>query len=276
MHEQSQKRWAIVCVSIAAVSAVSIWTGAQEMIALGRETISTAARIGIGLFLLIMSLAMSVVFFWGHRVIQALRSGRTTFEAWRVAPADYDRFRVIDAAFAEMNDYRALAVAPDAGVGVAFSRDGVLIGDHYFALGSTGLQYFYAVAMTRSNPPMLEFRIVTISANRFGFRRFLSVLRVPTAADGFGRAQKVLAHYQAVLRREVIVHPTFWKARIKIGLVSAAVSGTCALLGFLLRGQNEALHDAPTIMLGAGAIFTIAGLLLALAAWSNDRRNRPR
>ena len=217
MHVRSQRRWALICLSVAAVSAASIGTGAQEMTALGHETISTAARIGIGLFLLIMSLAMAVVFFLGHRAIQALRAGRTTFEAWRIAPADYDRFRTIDAAFAEENDYRALAVAPGEGVPVAFSRDGVLIGDHYFGLARTGLQCFYGVAMTRSSPPMLEFRIVTTAANRFGFRRFQSVLRVPTAADGFGQAQTVLAHYQAVLRGEVIVRPTLRQRRRRPG-----------------------------------------------------------
>lgn len=272
--ERDQLRGAFVCLAIATASAIAILTGARDMTALGYETWSTAARIGLGLFLLIMSLAMLAVFTWGYRVVRDLRVGRTLFRGWTVSPADYDRFRGGDAALAPQrgpSDYRPLATTPAEGVEVAFSRDGLLIGGRYFVLAATGLQRFESATMIRSDPSMLQFGIVTTSVNRFSSRLVRSVLRVPLSSGALGEAEAVLAHYQAVLRGDVIVHPNFWKARIKGGLIVAAVSAACAATGFLLLDRNAALHDAPEIMMITGVLAGGGGLLVALIAWARDR-----
>ncbi len=275
-------RSALACLAVAMGSAVMIWTGVRDMTALGHETGSTAVRVGAGLFLLILSTIFSLNFLWGHRIVENLRSGRTRYSSWVVTPTDYDRFRQIDGHFAnreESNDYRSLKAVPDEGVEVVFSRDGVLIGDRYFGLASTGLNRFDKAAMIRSDPPMLEFGMVTTSATNISTLRFFrihSVLRVPVASDAAIQAEKVAGHFQAVLRGEVIVHPDFWKRRIRFGLVGAAVCAGLAGLGFLLADRNDELDNIPLFLAVAGTIMAIGGLILALKSWSFDRSRRPR
>ena len=273
-------RWALICLAVAAASALSIWTGVRDMNALGHETGSTAARIGFGLFALILSTIFSLNFLWGHRIVANLRRGRTRFGGWTVPPADYDRFREIDGHFAkrgEPNDYRALGAVPAEGIAVAFSRDGVLIGDRYFSLASTGLNRFDQAAMIRSDPPMIEFGMVTTSATNFSALRFFrihSVLRVPVASDAVMQAEKIAGHFQAALRGEVIVNPGFWRLRIRIGLVGAAVCTALAALGFLLADRNVELHNIPLFLAVGGTITAIGGLVLALLSWRFDQSRR--
>ncbi len=275
-------RNALVCLAVAVASAIAIWTGVRDMAALGHETGSTALRIGAGLFLLIISAIFSLNFFWGYRIVENLRSGRTRFSGWTVTPADYDLFREIDGNFAkrgEANDYRALKAVPPEGVAVLFSRDGVLIGDRYFGLASTGLNRFGDAAIIRSEPPMLEFAMVTTTATNLSvFRvfRIHSVLRVPVASNAAIQAEKVAGHFQAVLRNEVIVNPGFWKLRIRIGLIGAAICAALAGTGFLLADRNDELDNIPLFLAVAGTILAIGGLVLALKSWSFDRSRRPR
>jgi hypothetical protein len=251
------------------------------MNALGHETGSTAGRIGFGLFALILSTIFSLNFLWGYRIVENLRCGRTRFSSWTVPPADYDRFREIDGNFArrgDPNDYRALDAVPPEGIAVAFSRDGVLIGDRYFGLASTGLNRFDQAAMIRSDPPMIEFGMVTTSATNFSTLRFFrihSVLRVPVASDAVMQAEKVAGHFQAVLRGEVIVNPGFWRRRIRIGLIGAAVCAALAALGFLLASRNDELDNIPLFLAVAGTILAIGGLILALMSWRFDQSRRP-
>lgn len=270
-------RSALACLAVAMGSAIMIWTGVRDMGALGHETGSTAFRVGGGLFLFILSVIFSLNFLWGYRIVENLRSGRTRFGGWTITPADYDRFRAIDSNFAkrgEINDYRPLKAMPADGIEVVFSRDGVLIGDRYFGLASTGLNHFDKAAIIRSDPPMLEFGMVTTTATNFSVLRFFrihSVLRVPVAPDAAIQAEKVADHFRAVLRGEVIVHPDFWKRRIRFGLVGAAVCAALAGVGFLLAERNDELGNIPLFLAVAGTIFAIGGLILALKSWTFER-----
>ena len=90
---------------------------------------------------------------------------------------------------------------------------------------------------------------------------------MPTARDAQDQAAKVLAHYEDVMARRTIVKPNFWRIRIKIGLIGAAVGAAAAAIGFSLSDMNQALADVPLIMAVAGTMVALGGLVLAFAAW---------
>ncbi|SNT01137.1 hypothetical protein SAMN06295912_13030 [Sphingomonas laterariae] len=273
----------IICLILVIASAIAIVTGIYDMIAMGHETGSTAARIGFGAVIFFLSLILGLNFLWGYRIIARLEAGETKFAGWTVSPADYDRFREIDGNFVSKgsreNDYRPLRTSPPGGVQVLFSQDGVLIGDRYFGLASTGLNHFSDVAMIRSTTPMIEFGMVTTtgsSTNTVRFRRIHSTLRVPVSSDATHAAERVLGHYQAVQRHEVIVRPGFWKSRIRFGLIGTGLASACAAIGFLLRERNDELYNIPLFMAVAGTIVAIAGLFLAGMSRSFDPARRRR
>jgi protein-S-isoprenylcysteine O-methyltransferase Ste14 len=269
---------ALICVALAIGGALSIWSGASEMNALGYETTWTAVKIAFGILACTFGALLPFNFIWGMRVIGALKRGEGVIARWTVPPAAFDEFRASDRALkgtAEDNDYKVPHVTPPAGVEVLFSADGVLIGDTYFGLATTGLGRFRAVRLRPSPPASLEFATILTTAVAQPHARIYNtpgVLRVPVSYNAKDEAAKVLRHYEDVIARRTIVKPHFWHTRIKIGLIVAAVSAVTAALGLSLAEMNEDLANAPMIMMIAGIIFAIAGLVLALLAWLFAKR----
>ena len=111
------------------------------------------------------------------------------------------------------------------------------------------------------------------TAQRFATETIL--LRVPVARTALAEAERVVAHFERVLRREIIVDPGFWPLRIRIGLTAAALFGTLSATGYALRSPATSLaNPVPEILMAGGAIFAAAGVILALAAWWQWRRQR--
>lgn len=266
---------ALICLAIALAG---IWTGVNDMNALGYETAWTAGRIAFGIIAVVLGLALVPNFIWGMRVLGALQRGEGVIARWTVAPATFDQFRAFDRTLkgtAEDNDYWAPKVTPPAGIEVLFTPESVLIGDTFFGLASSGLIRFGNVRLRQSTPPCLEFStIMTQVAGQPSAVRVYNwqgVLRVPIADDAHDVAAKVLRHYEDVIARRTIVRPNFWRTRIKIGLIAAAVSAAIAALGFALIGMSEILA---LVMMIAGVIFTFAGLVLASLAWLFEKQQR--
>jgi protein-S-isoprenylcysteine O-methyltransferase Ste14 len=271
---------ALICVAMVLGGALSIWTGASDMNALGYETNWTAMRIALGILAVVLGSVFLFNFVWGMRVVGAFKRGDGVIARWTVAPAAFDQFRAFDRTLkgtAEDNDYRVPKVTPPAGVDVAFSADGVLVGDTFFGLASSGLIRFNGVRLRQSSPPCLEFGTVMTQAVAQPTMRVYNwqgILRVPIADDAHDVAAKVQRHYEDVIARRIIVNPQFWRTRIKIGLVGAVVFIAIAAVGFSLSDMNEELAQAPLIMAVAGTMFAIGGLILALLAWLFEMRQR--
>jgi len=271
----------LVCLGVALVGAVSIWTGVSDMNALGYETAWTAGRIGLGIIVVVLGLAMVPNFIWGMRVVAALERGEGVIARWTVAPATFDQFRAFDRTLkgtAEDNDWWAPKVTPPAGVTVLFTADSVLVGGTFFGLASSGLIRFNNVRWRQSTPPCLEFSTVMtqLAGQPSSVRAYdwQGVLRIPIADDAHDVAATVLSHYEDVIARRIIVKPHFWRTRIKIGLIAAAVFSAITVLGYALSGMNEELALAPMIMMIVGTIFGAGGLILALLAWLFEQRQR--
>lgn len=61
------------------------------------------------------------------------------------------------------------------------------------------------------------------------------MLRVPIASTAAEEARKVLAYFQKVQNREVIVNPGFWRGRIRLGLITTVICVLAAAAGFGLE-----------------------------------------
>jgi len=76
----------LICFAMFIGGAVSVWSGVSEMNALGAETNSSAAKIGIGLFVGIIGFLFQLNFLWGVRVMRAMRRGDGEIARWTVPP----------------------------------------------------------------------------------------------------------------------------------------------------------------------------------------------
>lgn len=271
---------ALICLAIALVGALAIWTGVSDMNALGYETAWTAGRIAFGIIAVVLGLALVPNFIWGMRVVGALQRGEGVIARWTVTPTTFEQFRALDRTLKgtpEDNDYWAPKVTPPAGIDIAFTAESVLIGDTFFGLAISGLIRFSSVRLRQSTPRCLEFATVmtqVVGQPSVRVYNWGGVLRVPIADDAHDMAAKVLRHYEDVVARRTVVRPGFWRTRIKIGLIAAAVSAAIAVLGYALSGMNEELASAPMVLMIAGTIFTFAGMALASLAWLFEKRQR--
>jgi hypothetical protein len=268
-------------------SVIAVATGARDMIAQGAETWDTAARLGIGLLVGILSFVMMLNFLWGVRLMKAMRRGDNVLARWTVPRTTLAEFREDDArrnAQGSVNAYRPPKRIPPEGIDVIFSADGVILHDTFFGLSSTGLASFTGVRMLATNPLSLEFQLAMVTASNVNVMRFYSVqgaLRIPVARTASAQAAKVLDHYRQVIARKIIVKPDFWRRRIRFGLIVAALSGLVAAAGFGLAALAPSLAadlgDLPAGMAVAGTVMGLAGLVLALlAAGMHAKQHRRR
>ena len=264
---------ALICFAMFVGGAVSVWSGAAEMNALGYETSSSSLKIGLGLFVGIVGFLFQFNFLWGVRVMRAMRRGEGEIARWTVSPDALDAFRKNEErrkALGDRNDYKLPARNPSGGLQVIFAADGVLVGDTYFGLASTGLSYFRSVQVLPENPLCIEFGTALVSGSNLSVPRLYTatgVLRIPVSRTATAQAKKVLAHFAKVLARETVVKPDFWRRRVRWGLTAAVVCALAAGAGFALEAAEVQLGIVPLIMAVAGTIFGVGGLILASIAW---------
>lgn len=276
------RRGAVISVVVALVSGLAVWWGVSDMLAHeGRETTYTAVAIAVGGLVGFFALIMLANSIWAMRIYSALQRGDGVIAKWVVAPATFELFRAAEDTLAKNgqdNDYPVPRRTPPEGLPIWFNQDGVLIGDRFFGLASTGVARFAGVHLRQGVPSTLEFSTVLTTAYaqpRMVIRHQQGQLRVPIDPRNPREAQKVLDHYSAVMARRVIVKPHFWTLRIRIGLVAALLGGLAFAVGFLLREQNSEMNDIPAIAAVVGAVVGIGGLVLAaLAAMLRQHQRR--
>jgi hypothetical protein len=265
---------ALICLAMFLGGSATIWSGVSEMNALGHETNSSAAKIGIGFVVAIFGFLFMFNFLWGVRVINAARRGDNEIARWTVFPETFDEFRNNEErrnAGGELNDYKPPSEAPAGGVEVIFTADGVLVGNTFFGLASTGLASFQTVQVLPENPLCIEFGTSLVTGSNLSVPRLhtiVGVLRIPVSRTATEEAKKVLAHFQKVLAREIIVKPDFWRRRIRLGLATAFVSTLIVAAGFGLAAADMNAGAAPVAMAAGGAVLAVGGLILALLAWT--------
>ncbi|MGE0665529.1 MAG: hypothetical protein AB7O49_03125 [Sphingomonadales bacterium] len=272
-----------ICVAGVLLSGLSIWWGVAQMNALGRETGWTAASIGVAIPAGTICFFMFFNFMWAVRLIAAARRGEGVIARWIVLPAELEEFRANNRRRIEQgldNDWKVPKQVPPGGLEVIFTGNGLVIGGAYFGLATTGMYRFEGVQILPENPLAIEFGTVltTMASTGSSVRtyRTRAMLRVPVSRVASAEAAKVLRHYTAVDRREVIVDRDFYTRRIRWGLTGSVVFFLVATVGFGL-GAAGIRNEAPVIMAVTGVIAGIGGLVLAgIARLLRGRQLNPR
>ncbi len=276
-------RSVLICVAITLVALASITWGVIEMQSAGQETLGSGLKIGLALLPAIIAPFMTLNFWGGMKVIAAIRRGERQIARWTVPAAELAEFVVSDKARNALrgetvNDWSPPRDQPSTGIEVIFVPDGVLVGDTYFALITTGLFRFSGVRMLIEGPPVVAFRTHTTYANRFGTRTMSGELRIPVARLAGEDVMKVVAHFERVLAGTTNANPDFYRRRMRIGLIAAPILLAIAALGFVLgpNDMNDGSISVPSLMVIIGLVFGIGALILALAAKLMDDVQRRR
>ena len=263
-----------ICAGIAAASAIAVAWGALEMMRTGDDGGAAGAAVGLGIAPGVIALGMLFLAIKGARTVAAAQRGERVFARWTVSPDELSAFaennKARDALGPEYgNDWSPPRKIPPEGIEIKFDPDGVLVGDTYYGLVTTGMFRFEGVQILPENPLAIEFGTVATTitkATTVHVRQSRAVLRLPIGRLGRDEAVKVLEHYKRVDRRETIVNPGFYRGRIKFGLIAAAVCFVAAALGFAMEALDVGGDLVPLLLAVVGVIAGIGGLVLALIA----------
>lgn len=275
---RNPRRSLLICMTVTLVSWAFVAWGAFEMHAAGQETLGSGLKIGLALLPGILGPLVVYNFWRGMKVFATIRRGENEVGRWTVTAADFAEFAASDKARNTrggeyLNDWSPSREPPSSGIEVIFVADGVLVGDTYFTLSITGLFRFTGVRMLSESPPAIAFRTIMTWANRFSVRTTVGELRIPVSRLAGAEAAKVVAHFERVDARAVVVNPGFYRSRMRIGLIGAPIFFAVAAVGFVLRsivGDDDSGFD-PTLLIVIGLVLGIAMLILALAAKLLDR-----
>ncbi len=274
-----------ICLALLVVSVVALVAGIAGLNSAGGEATAAGVAVALGLLGSVIFALFLLNFAWAVRVFDAIQRGENLVARWTVPADAFDRFRENEAGHAaggHPNDYTPPRATPPGGVEVIFAKDGVIVGDTYFGLSTTGLSHFRQVGIVPGDPLCLGFQTALLTGRQQSsgtptFNTALGLLRIPVANAAHPEAQAVLDHYIAALAGQVMVKPEFWPKRIRWGLWAAAGSAVVAAAGFGLGALDTDLGVVPLILAVVGTVAALGGLVLAFVAWTfADRQRRGR
>lgn len=275
-----RRNWFISLAGTLVAWAFVAW-GALEMREAGQDALGPGLKVGLALLPAIFGPFMIYNFWLGMKVFAAIRRGENEIGRWTVTAAELTEFsarnKALDALGGEnLNVWTAPREPLPGGLEVIFVADGVLVGDTYFGLASTGMFKISDIRILSESPPIIAFRAVTTWANRFGIRTSVGTLRIPVSRAASAEAAKVLGHFERVDRREVIANPGFYRGRMRAGLIGAPFFLAVSAVGFALSstGRFDINNDVSGALIIIGLVLSIAMLILALAAWLLGRAQR--
>lgn len=284
---RNPRRSVRICVAVTVAAWAFIAWGAFEMHAAGEETLGSGLKIGLALLPAIIAPAFAYNFWRALKIFAAIRRGENEIGRWTVSVAELAEFSANDGARnalggENLNGWTPPRKPPPAGIEVIFVADGALVGDTYFALVTTGMFKFTGVQLLSEGLPAIAFRTVTTWAHEQRVHTSFGALRIPVSRAAGAAAARVLAHYQRVEAREVIVNPGFYRGRMRFGLIAAPIFFAIAAVGFVLKstGRYNDSDDVSGLLIGIGILIGGAMLILALVAWrlgrAQHRKHRTR
>lgn len=274
---------AMIAASISLASWCAIAWGLSEPGVLA-ATQATPGAITIGLALLpaILMPMMAMNFLWAVQKVRAARRGENVIGRWTVSATELAEFAANNAARSALgtayrNEWKPPRNSPAEGIEIIFVPDAVVVGRAFYSLVTTGWFRFTGVQELRENPPAIEFGVISVVVSTTTIRRFVNTLRLPVSRSARGELDRVLDHFRRVGNREVVVNPDFYRPRIRIGLIVAAVFTIPTALGFWLaararRSGDQDMENFAEGLAGGSLIFAGAGLLLAAIAWRLRQR----
>jgi hypothetical protein len=201
-----------------------------------------------------------------------LLAGHRAIARWHVYPADWERFRELDARRAGehhslVNDLRIRKVTPRDGVEVIVGETSLLVDHSYHVLRPGGLPALSEVRWLDGPPACLEFALV-YPRGRYGGSLPLT-LRVPVPASALGAAQLVFDHFEPRLRRRPALALRNPPRTYRVCAVMIAAATLCAPAGYLMARALPAGANplVPLSLLIGGAILAVFAAILALATF---------
>lgn len=213
---------------VTAVSVTLVVKGIADMRATGR---SGSPYLALGLFPALLCPIGLVYYLSKVPVVRDMRRGKTAIARWTVPADEFRRFVEEDARVESRsrtgNYYEPPSTIPAEGIEVIFADDGVLIGDGYFPLSTTGGRRVHRVGSLATSPPMIEFGTILSTRARTSNTtseavRISETLRVPVAADATRQADMVVGRYD-----------------ILIGAAAAGTAGSSTRSRIILPGRIE-------------------------------------
>jgi hypothetical protein len=278
------RRTMLVCLGVTGLAWASIAWGAAEMHLAGRETLGSGLKIGLAVLPAILGPFMALNFRRGMKVVAAIRRGENEIARWSVTAAELAAFSAQDRALnlrggETLNVWTPPRQPPHPGIEVIFVTDGVLVGDTYYALVTTGAFTASDPRLLPGAPPAIAFRTATSSASRFGGRPSIGALRIPVPHAAAAVAARVLDHFTRVESRAIFVNPDFYRSRMRAGLIGAPFFLAAALVGVAMKWSGRPdPDDIAGLLIGIGILCGGGLLILALAAWmlSAAQHRKPR
>jgi hypothetical protein len=154
-----------ICLAVTVVSCLAIAWGALEMMRTGDDGGLPGAAVGLGIAPAVIGLGMLFLAIKGARTMGAAQRGDRVFARWTVSPEEIMAFiennKARNALGPEYsNDWSPPGNISAEGIEIKFDPDGVLVGDAYFGLVTTGMFKFEGVQILPENPLAIEFGTV--------------------------------------------------------------------------------------------------------------------
>lgn len=283
---RNPRRSALICVAVTLLAWAFIAWGAFEMQQAGEETFGAALKIGVALLPAILAPAFFLNFWAGMKRFAAIRRGENAVARWTVTAAELAEFAAHDSVRNALggenrNAWTPPAAPPASGLEIIFATDGVLVGDSYFPLVTTGLVTIGSVQLLAESAPAIAFRIVTTWRHEHRVRTAHGALRLPVSRLAGAEAARVVHHFERVDPGEILLQPDFYRRRMRFGLIAAPICFAVAAVGFLMEGtamQGNARGadsvDIPLFLMLLGSLLGLMMLTFALAAWLMGRARR--
>ncbi len=271
-------RKALYCLIAVLAGAALIWFGAGREQRVGEHWTSIVplfvgfALAPIGFVILIQALFLA-------RGQARLKAGHKVIARWHVHPAEWERFRALDARRAAehpslVNDLWIRKATPTDGVEVIVGETSLLVDRSYHVLRPGGLPELRSVGWLDGPPACLEFGLL-YPRGRYGGTLPLT-LRVPVPAGAHDLARPVVDHFEPKVRRKpglALRNPrtTYWVCAF-LFVAAIAMAAVGYALALALARTDGADPLVPILLLIGGLGLGIFAAILALATFLLTRR----
>jgi hypothetical protein len=248
-----------------------IWFGAEQHERVGEDW-SSVGPIFAGLMIAPIPLVLLIQALFAMRGRALLLAGHRVLASWRVDPAEWERFRGLDARRSadpdsSANDLWIRKSAPREPIEVIIGETSALVDGSYHVLRPRGLPELREVRWLEGAPSCLEFSLL-YPRSRYG-APVPTTLRIPVPAGARAAAQRVLEHYRPGLVRKPGIALRNPPKTYRICAMLAVAGTATAAIGYAsARGLPDGADPlVPVILLIAGIGLAAFALLLAAAVW---------
>jgi hypothetical protein len=264
-------RMAIYCLIAVLAGAALVWLGASRLERIGEDWTSIVPGF-IGLAIAPFALVLLVQALFAVRGKARLLAGHGVIARWHVDPAEWDRFRALDARRsggdpALVNDLRIRKATPSEGVEIIVGETSLLVDGSYHGLRPRGLPELREVSWLDGPPLCLEFALL-YPRNRYG-GTVPTTLRIPVPSGSRGAAQRIVDHFRprVVLKPGLALRDPRRTYRICALLFAAAAAMAATGYAWALGLPHGADPLAPLALLIVGIGLGVFAALLAAAVW---------